>query len=181
MVSSKVADLGGLLVDDITGVAKVLVNDPLVLDVDEGKEVDKRGGDQSKAPGWDNLDKKVSEESGSEGGNSGVDVLSKDYSLEFNDEEVDQLLEVVGESVESLTADGVVLARAEVGSKASVKDKLAGNLSSSSDCEWLDLCYSLLWTRTIQLTAENNVEALEDVLEEGHVTGEEDEGDDRGV
>lgn len=56
VVDSKVADLSGLLVDNLTGVAKVLINDSLVLDVDEGKEVDKRGGDQSKAPGWDDLD-----------------------------------------------------------------------------------------------------------------------------
>lgn len=180
VVSSKIAELRGLGVDDLACVGELLVNDTLVLDVDQGREVDNRSGNESKAPGRDKLDQEVAEKSGCESGNGGIDILSENYSLEFNDKEVEQLLKVVGEGIQSLTADSVVLAWAHVRGKASVKDNLAGDFSGSGDCmEIRTVCSS--GNAAGELTSEDEVESLEDVLEDGDVAGEEDEGDDRGV
>lgn len=67
VVSGQIADLRGLLGDDLLGVGDVVVDEVLVGDVDERGEVDDGGGDESQAPVWGDLDEEVGEEGGEEG------------------------------------------------------------------------------------------------------------------
>jgi hypothetical protein len=45
----------------------VLVDEVLVLDVDQGSEVDNKGGEEKQAPLGSDLDEEVADESGEEG------------------------------------------------------------------------------------------------------------------
>ena len=67
VLSSQVPDLACLLSDDGASVVQLLINEPLVLDIDEGSEEDDGGGDEGNAPGWNNLDEKVADQGGGEG------------------------------------------------------------------------------------------------------------------
>lgn len=57
------ADLRGLGIDDVAGLLELLVDELLVGGVDKGRKEDDGGGNQCKAPGGDDLDKIVREES----------------------------------------------------------------------------------------------------------------------
>ena len=57
------AQLGSLGIDNITGLLELLVDELLVGLVDQGSEENSRGGNQGKAPGGDNLDEVVGQES----------------------------------------------------------------------------------------------------------------------
>ena len=94
-------------------------------------------------------------------GNGGPDVLGEEDALELNDEEVDKLLDVASEALESLTGNGVVLPGTHGGRKALAENELAGKLSGSGDTE-------------------NGEGCLQDIALDGDVEGEENAGDDGG-
>lgn len=57
-----------------------------------------------------------------------ANVLDKDNALGFNQEEVDEPVGIADQAVKGLARKRIVLARAELGSQAIVKDQLAGDL-----------------------------------------------------
>jgi hypothetical protein len=62
-MASELLDLLGLGVDHIGGILEMVVDELLVRLVDERSEEEDGGGDQGKAPEWDDLDQVVREES----------------------------------------------------------------------------------------------------------------------
>ena len=62
-----------------------------------------------------------------------VDILSEDYTLELNDEKVDQLLNVIGEALKRSLVDREVLARANLRNEAVAKSSLAKDLRGSGN------------------------------------------------
>ena len=67
MVAGELLDLFGLLVDNVGGVLDVVVNEFFIRLVDKRAEEEDRGGDESEAPEWNDLDQVVGEESANEG------------------------------------------------------------------------------------------------------------------
>ena len=67
MLGSQVPDLAGLLSDGGASIVQLLINEPLVLDIDERSKEDDSGEDESNAPSWDNLDEEVADEGGGKG------------------------------------------------------------------------------------------------------------------
>lgn len=57
-------DLSGLLGDDIRGMFQLTINDVLVLDIDQGAEVEDACAEEGETPQWHNLNQVVGEESG---------------------------------------------------------------------------------------------------------------------
>ena len=177
LLGSDGANLLGLLVDDGASILDLGVNDLAVVDVDEGDGVDQSGEEKSKTPGRHDLDEEVRDEGNEEGTDGDKDVLAEHDALELNDEEVDELLNIVQRGLEGLTGDGVVLARAHLRGEATVHDKLAHDFSGSSN--WRVVSWRSHQNGLVELlTAEDDVERLEKVLEDGYVAGEEDEGED---
>lgn len=93
--------------------------------------------------------------------NSGPDILGEEDALELDDEEVDQLLKVTSNGLESLARDGVVFPGAHAGGKALAEHKLTDNLSGSGDTE-------------------DGECGLEDIALDGDVAGEKNAGDNGG-
>lgn len=67
-------------------------------------------------------------------GNCGGRVLGEQDALEFDDEEVDELLSIIESRLKSLLRNLVVLTRAESGSDALSHDEFASDFSKSSHC-----------------------------------------------
>jgi len=67
MLSSEITNLCCLLIDDVSSVVEVFINQILVGDVDQGNEVYDGGCNEGDSPSWDELDKEVGYESGREG------------------------------------------------------------------------------------------------------------------
>jgi len=151
LLGCDITELAGLLVDDVTGVVEVVVDELLVLEVDQRSKVDDGGENKSNSPGWGELDEEVCEESGSEClkmsewfvcakvasvtyTNGSVNVLGKDNTLDLDDKEVDKLLGILNRGLEGLARNSVVLARAHLRSNTAVKDELASSLGSGNDC-----------------------------------------------
>ena len=67
MLSGHIADLRGLIIDDVARVAEVVINELLVLNVDERGQEDDAVGDKSKTPQRDEFDEPVADEGGEEG------------------------------------------------------------------------------------------------------------------
>jgi hypothetical protein len=175
----KTLDLLSLLVRNVVALLKLSIDDVLVLDVDEGTEVGDKGRDQSQAPERDELDEEVGDEgceerlqeervsylnkcnvSGLTYSNGNIDVLSEDNTLGLDDEEVDELLNIVGHTLQRGLGNGEVLARPELRGKATAESELSDNLRCSS-------------------STEDHVGGLEDVTDQVEVSCGEDE-DDRG-
>lgn len=67
VLGGEVAQLLGLGVGDVGRVIEVLVDQVLVLDVDEGSEVDDDGGEEEQTPLGSDLDEEVADEGDEEG------------------------------------------------------------------------------------------------------------------
>lgn len=93
--------------------------------------------------------------------NSGPDILREEDALELDNEEVNQLLKVTSNGLESLARDGVVFPGAHAGGKALAEHKLTNDLSSSGG-------------------AEDGERGLEDIALDRDVAGEENAGDNGG-
>ena len=104
------------------------------------------------------LDEEVREQGSKESSNSNVDVLSKDDALRLDHEEVDELLDIVEETLKRSLGDGEVLARPELGSETLSNRKLSSNLCGGSGTKY-------------------NPGELEDVADDVQVTGGEYEED----
>jgi len=63
MLGCEVAELTGLLVDDVTGIVEVVVDKFLVLEVGQRGKEDDGGEDEGNSPSWSELDEEVGEES----------------------------------------------------------------------------------------------------------------------
>lgn len=94
--------------------------------------------------------------------NSDVYVLSKNNSLEFDDEEVDKLSQVGQNALNSLLRNGVQLLRSHLGGHALAQHNLASNLCRRSD-------------------AQHNVKGLQGISSDWDVAGHEDGEYDAGV
>lgn len=129
------AKLLGLGTNELLGILKVVVDKLLVANVDQGYGEEKSGGKEGESPVGNNLDEPVGEESAQADSHGCPDVLSEDDALGLNDEEVDQLVDIANNGIESLTGNSVVAAGTELASKTSVHDGLAGNLSGNSDAK----------------------------------------------
>lgn len=88
----------------------------------------------------------------------GVDVLSKDNALEFDDKEVDELLDVSQHCLEGLAREGVVSLRSHLASETLSEDELAHDLRC---CR----------------ASQQDVKTLQCELCDGQVACGEDEGD----
>jgi hypothetical protein len=141
VVAGELLDLLGLLVNNAGSIRDVVVNELLVGLVDEGRNEEDGGGDESKTPQWDDLDQVVREESTEEGltmlvsafvrlwgwitySNRGKHVLCKDNALRLNDEEVDELIEVTSDAIEGRLGNSEILLWAKLGRQALAKDGL---------------------------------------------------------
>ena len=71
MVAGELLDLFGLLVDNVGGVLDVVVNEFFIRLVDKRAEEEDRGGDESEAPEWNDLDCK----------DALVEILSIEYGV----------------------------------------------------------------------------------------------------
>lgn len=60
---------------------------------------------------------------------SGIHVLSKHYALRLDDEEVDELLHIIEQTLQRGLGDGEVLAWAELGGETAAECQLSCNLS----------------------------------------------------
>jgi hypothetical protein len=67
MLVGKTLDLRRLLAGDLSALLELSVDDLLVRDVDEGREVGDEGGDQGQAPERNKLDEEVGDEGSEEG------------------------------------------------------------------------------------------------------------------
>lgn len=95
MVASEVLELIGLGVGDFGGVLDVVINELLVGHVDQGTHVDAGDCDEGQAPEWNDLDEPVGEKSCDEAGNGVHNIFGKEDTLELDDEEVDELLNIL--------------------------------------------------------------------------------------
>ena len=68
-------------------------------------------------------------------GQGGADVLGKDNALRLDDTEVDQLVDITEDDVESLAGNSVVAAGTKLAGESSVQNGLASNLSGDSDAK----------------------------------------------
>lgn len=87
------------------------------------------------------------------------DVLGENNALGLNDEEVDQLVDVANENIESLPGDGVISSGTELAGDARVHNHLAGDLGGDGD-------------------AQDHPRKLEAPSQHIEVSNREDEGDD---
>ena len=130
------------------------IDEFLVLNIDQGEEVGDAGGEESHAPHGEELDQVVGEECSSEGlemlvalGNLGVsaysscswDVLSEYYTLDLDDKEVGEVLDIVKSSFERLFWDLVVPAGADSACDTAAHNSLGCDFSEGDNCEMSDL------------------------------------------
>ena len=131
------------------------VNELLVLNIHQWSKEEDGSTEEGQPPKRDDLDEVVGDEGRSEClrrvelvsitkageekygthayGNRDDGVLSKQDALEFNDEEVDQLFEIVKGGFKGLLGDLVVSARSETAGDSSAHNKFASNLSESGN------------------------------------------------
>lgn len=155
VLAGDLAELVSLSINDVGRLLQLLVNELLVGGVDQGNSEEGGGGDQSKAPVWDNLDKPV----GKEGADADLhrrlellshlgeivlmgtyrdgspDVLGEQDALRLDDREVDKLVDIANSGIKSLAGDGVVFAGAELARDTGVHDGLTGNLGGDGDAQ----------------------------------------------
>jgi hypothetical protein len=62
MLSSKITNLVGLSIDEVSSMVDMFINESLVLDIDEWPEEGDGSGNKRKAPKWKPLDKPISKE-----------------------------------------------------------------------------------------------------------------------
>jgi len=98
MVSSKVTDLGRLGLDDVSGMVDVFIDEVLVLNIDKWAKEGNDSSKKSKTPEWKQLDEEVGDEGAQKGTDCHPDILNEYNALEFNDDKVDQLLDVLSET-----------------------------------------------------------------------------------
>lgn len=164
VLRSKILELRGLLVQHPVGLPELLIDELLVLDVDEGAQVDDDRGNQAEAPERKPLDEEVGDERGKEAlpctlaavrnnlyphsvesyrfnayRTANVKVLNEDDALELNDEEVDELLEVVRQTLQRVLPDHVVLARTHLRSETTAESSLASNLGERGACHYCQI------------------------------------------
>lgn len=65
-------------------------------------------------------------------GNGGGDVLDEEHTLELEDKEVDELVDLGEETLEVLSGDCVVASRAEAGDEALRTKRLSGDFERGS-------------------------------------------------
>jgi hypothetical protein len=132
------------------------VNELLVLNIGQRSEEEDTGTEEGQPPKRNDFDEIVGDEGRSEClrrvelgsvtkagkreewnthaySNRDGWVLSEQDALEFNDEEVDQLFEIVKGGFKGFLGDLVVSARSETAGNSSAHDEFAGNLSKSSN------------------------------------------------
>lgn len=175
LLASKVPDLGSLLAGERPALLKLGINDLLVLNVDERTEVGNDSSDESEAPHGNKLgsasalqvepyrrvaylDENVGDQGSKECSDGNVNVLSKDNALGLDNEEVDELLNIVKQTLERRLRDSKVLAGPELGSETLSDCQLASDLCRGSGTE-------------------QDPSQLEDVADDVQVTGGEDEED----
>lgn len=147
-------DLSSLGVNDIGGILKMLVNQLLVGDVDQGKDESEQGAHNSKAPVGNELGKMVRQESSNSNLFTSLafgsyylrrmpcthsqrhrNALNKEDALRLDNDKVDKLVEVANQVVDSIARHCVVATRPELCGKPAVKEKLAHNLGGHGDAE----------------------------------------------
>jgi hypothetical protein len=153
MLAGEIFDLSSLSTDNLWSMVDLCVNELLILNIDQWSEEEGASTEEGQAPKREDLDEVVGDERRSEClrrvelgsvtkgeiwnahaySNRDDWVLSEQDALEFNDEEVDQLFEIVKGGFEGLLGDLVVSARSEAASNSSAHDKFAGDLSKSSN------------------------------------------------
>jgi hypothetical protein len=129
----------------------------LVFEVDQWDSENKDGRSQNERPQWQVLDQYVTEEGGNECGNGRSEVLDEEDALEFEDEEVDELVKASEDAIYGLAWNGKVLVWAHLADEAVACESLSGEFSGRDGCE-------------------REVESLEDVSEKVNVVDGENEG-----
>jgi hypothetical protein len=93
--------------------------------------------------------------------NGGPDILGEENTLELNDEEVDELLNITSDALEGLAGNCVVFSGAHLGGKTLTEDKVANKLSGGGH-------------------AENSEDSLQDISVDGNEASKKDAGDSGG-
>ena len=108
MMTRKIFDLVGLVIDHFVCIGNMSIDRLLVVDVDERTKEDVRDTNECEAPQGHDFDQPVRHKGSQECYYSVCNVFGEQDSLKFDDEEVDQLLDIFKESFESLARYRVV-------------------------------------------------------------------------
>ena len=73
----------------------MVIDELLVSHVDQGTHIDARDCNEGQSPEWNNLDEPIGEKSRAKAGNGVNDIFGKEDTLELDDKEVDELLDVL--------------------------------------------------------------------------------------
>ena len=149
MLSGEFSHLTRLIVDDVTGVRDMVVDELLVLNIGERAEEDDRVGNQCQAPKRHPLDEPVANEGGKESllyvstkkvklqectySDGDPDVLRKQDSLEFDNEEVEQFGKVIGKPLKRVFLKDKVLLGSNFGCQATSEGDMACNFGCGSN------------------------------------------------
>jgi hypothetical protein len=154
----KTLDLSSLLTGNLSALLELRINYFLVLNVDKGAEEGNEGGNQGQAPKGNKLDEEVGDQGSEESlyevvsknldmigrvhpklaiirvsgitySTCGIYVLGENYALRLDDKEVDELLDIIKQTLKRGFRNGKVLTRTELGGKATTKGHLSGDLS----------------------------------------------------
>lgn len=100
------------------------------------------------------------------------DILSKDNTLDLDDEEIDELLHILDGGLESLLWNGVIISWTERRDQSSRKNQLAHNLSGSSGYHQRQK--PLVWIGQCLHTPNKVRKTFEQQAEGGQITSDED-------
>lgn len=93
---------------DLTVVVDLCVDLFLIVDVDVWASEGENGAKEGQAPKWKVLDQEVAEEGGDKSSNSGEEVLDEHNSLEFDDDEVQEIMDFLKNAFNVFPWDGIV-------------------------------------------------------------------------
>lgn len=108
-------------------------------------------------------------------------ILGEENALELDQEEVQELGDVLKNSLMGLLGDGVVAAGAERASNALLEDNMAGNLNTGGHCQTKSVGHSGNHGSRDQLTSQRHVQKLEGPAKEREIASSEDKADNTGV
>lgn len=108
-------------------------------------------------------------------------ILSEEDALELDQEEVQELRDVLKNSLLGLFWNGVVAAGAERAGDALLENNMAGNFNSGGHYRTKSVAHSGNHGSRDQLTSQRHVQKLEGPAKERQVASGKDEADNAGV
>jgi len=124
-----------LHVGNVTVMINLGVNLLLIVDVSIWSSEDKDGAKESQAPEWKVLDQEIGKERGNKGSNSCEKVFNKHDPLEFDDDKVQEIVDLFKNAFQVLPGDRVIASRPHLANNSLVSKRFAGILQSSNRSE----------------------------------------------